>query len=122
MMFLSSFCFVQSQNLNESILSALKTGNAKELSKFLNNSVDITIKNEESVYSNVQAEFILKDFFLKNSPSSFIILHKGNTGKEAMFFIGNLVTNKGIFRTYIYLKKNGENNLIQEINFEEEKK
>ena len=114
------FGIVHSQTLNESLISALQTGNEKKLSVFLNNSVDITIKSEESVYSKTQAELILKDFFIKNSPQSFSIIHKGTSGKDAAFFIGNLQTKKGIFRTYIYLKKLNDAMLIQELKFEEE--
>ncbi len=99
--------------------NAIKTGNAKELAKYFNQNVELIIQNEENVYSKAQAELILKDFFLKNTPSDFAILHQG--GKEgAKYAIGSIKTTTGIFRVYFLLKIKNEQIYIHQLRIEKE--
>ena len=102
----------------ENISLAIQTGNAAEVAKYFDNTVSITVFNSEGSYSKAQAEMVLKDFFSKNSPRSFKIIHKGNSSEGSQYAIGTLVSAKGSFRTYIYIKKKGNAYLIQEIRFE----
>ncbi len=96
---------------------AIQTGNAKELAKYFDNNVEITIFDKEDTYSKAQAEMVLKDFFTKQKPASFKIIHNGNSN-HSQYAIGTLITAQGSFRTYIYLKNKGENLYIQELRFE----
>ncbi len=95
---------------------ALKTGNAKELVKYFNSSVELTIDNESNYYSKAQSEMILKDFFNKNITKSFEIVHKGDK-ETAKYLIGKLTTSDKAYRVYIYLKKDSNRYIIQEISF-----
>jgi hypothetical protein len=104
----------------EAISNALKTGNAKELSAFFGSNVELKILNKEDVYSKTQAEIILKDFFLKNPPKSYSAVHNGTSKAGAQYTIGQLITANGTFRTYYFLKKQGETFLIQELRLEQE--
>ena len=110
---------VNAQNL-ESISAAIQSGNAKEVAKFFDNSVEITIYNSESVYSKAQGEMVLKDFFAKNTPTSFSLIHKGTSTQGSQYGIGTLVTNTGSFRTYVYIKQKGNVYHVQEIRFEKD--
>ncbi len=102
----------------ERIGLAIQTGNSKELAKYFDNSVEITIYEKEETYSKAQAEMVLKDFFTRYKPISFKIIHNGNSNQGSQYGIGTLVTDKQTFRTYIYLKQKGESLFIQEIRFE----
>ena len=101
---------------------ALQTGDARELAKSFADNVEITIIDDEQNYSKAQAELVIRDFFAKNVPSSFALMHKGNSTKDAhsQYGIGVLVTSTGTFRTLIYIKLKGANYYIQEIRFEKE--
>ncbi|KXK23239.1 MAG: hypothetical protein UZ12_BCD005002758 [Bacteroidetes bacterium OLB12] len=44
---------------------ALKAGSAKELVKYVNQSVEINVEGDINTYSKAQAEFVLRDFFKK---------------------------------------------------------
>lgn len=103
----------------ERISMAVQTGNSKELAKYFDASVEITIGAKEETYSKAQAEMVLKDFFTKNKPASFKLIHNGSS-QGSQYGIGTLITDKGAFRTYIYLKQKGESVFIQEIRFENE--
>lgn len=99
---------------------AIQTGNSKELAKYFDNTVEITILEKEETYSKAQAEMVLKDFFTKNKPASFKIIHNGTSGQGSQYGIGTLITDKGTFRTYIYLKQKGATPFIEELRFESE--
>ena len=110
--------------LTANIELALRAGNAKELAKLFSSNIDLNIPGNEGVYSKAQAELILKDFFSKYPPKSYATLHKGTSSDGAMYTIGNLVTSKGTFRAYFYIKKTADKYYIHEfsLNVEENDK
>ncbi|MBI5218452.1 MAG: DUF4783 domain-containing protein [Bacteroidia bacterium] len=110
---------ITTTNIPEEIVTAIKTGNAKELAKFFNQNIELVIQNQEDVYSKAQAELIIKDFFSKNTPSDFTILHQG--GKEgARYAIGSVKTANGNFRIYFLLKMKNYQPLIHQLKIEKE--
>lgn len=117
-----SLITISSYGLNpnsDPIVSAIKSGNSAELSKYFNVNIELAVLDNEDVYSKSQARIILSDFFAKHKVSSFNILHQG--GKSGSnYLIGNLVTNNGTFRVYYLLKKVGDKELIQQFRIENE--
>lgn len=106
-------------SIPDEIITAIKSGNAKDLAKYFNQNIELIILNEEDVYSKAQAELILKDFFSKNLPSDFTILHQG--GKEsARYAIGTVKTAKGNFRMYFLLKIKNDQPFIHQLRIEKE--
>lgn len=115
-MFLTSFTVTDSI---DDVLAALKAGNASQLAKYFDTRVDISLPNKSDNFSRNQAEMILKDFFASNEVKTFIVKHKGeNSGSQ--FCIGLLQTRNGNFRTKIYMKQKGNQQLVQEIAFQTE--
>jgi hypothetical protein len=112
----------QPLDINDDITVAMRAGNANELSVFFNKNIDLNIPNNEGIFSKAQAELIIKDFFDHYTTSDFTILHQGSSKDGAKYSIGNLVTDKGMFRVYYYMKKVEENYLIFELNLNEEEK
>lgn len=99
------------------VVKAIKTGDATQVSKFFDNTVEITLPEKSNSYSKSQAELVLHDFFASNGVKDFEVLHKSeNSGSQ--FCIGNLQTNNGTFRTTIFMKQIGDKVLIQELRFE----
>ena len=114
--FLSSFSV--STSIDE-VLSALKAGNANQLAKYFDTRVDISLPNKSDNFSRNQAEMILKDFFASNEVKNFVVKHKGeNAGSQ--FCIGLLQTRNGNFRTKLYMKQKGGQQVVQEIAFQPE--
>lgn len=108
-------------DIYENISNAIRTGNASEISRYFNTNVDLTIANQEEVYSKAQAEQVLKDFFSKNTPRSFTLIHQGLSKEGAKYAIGNLTTQQGNnYRTYFFIKQVGRSEYIQELRFEKE--
>jgi hypothetical protein len=115
--------FSQSYALDvfDEIAFAIRSGDAKQLSTYFGPTLDLTIINREDVYSKAQAEQVIKDFFSKNTPKSFTIIHKGSSPEGTQYAIGNLVTSAGkTYRTSFYFKNTGGKNVLMELRFETE--
>ena len=111
---LSSFSF--STGI-EDIVVALKGGNASEVARYFDNTVEITLPEKSNSYSRSQAEMILRDFFNNNPIKGFDVIHKGeNAGSQ--YCIGTLFTKNASFRTTVFMKQKGDRQTLQEIRFE----
>ncbi|MGB0881627.1 MAG: DUF4783 domain-containing protein [Vicingaceae bacterium] len=104
--------------VDDNLATALKTGNSEEIASHFGNSVDLSIPNNEGVYSKTQAKLILKTFFTKNKPTDFSIVHNGDSKNNSHYSIGNLSTSKGNFRTYILYKEVDKKVTILEMKIE----
>ncbi len=100
------------------ISAALKNGNAKSLSAYFHNSIDLTVLQKQGTYSKAQAEQIVQVFFNENKPAGYKSNHNGSSGDGSKYVIGTLETAKGPFRVYIYFKVIGGKELIQTLRFE----
>lgn len=96
---------------------AIKAGNAAELSKFMNPTIELLLLDKEDFYKKNVAETILKDFFKEYQTRDFTIRHQG-AKNDAQYAIGNLKTEKGSFRVYFLLKRVGNELLIHQIRIE----
>jgi len=119
---LISICFTLIANAQsfDNITNAIKSGNASSLAANFEANVEITIKDAQNSYSKNQAEMVLKNFFSTHQPKSFTIVHQGTSPEGSKYFIGNLSTSTGNYRTYVYSKTIGGKLVIQEVRFEEQ--
>jgi hypothetical protein len=99
------------------IAIAIKAGNAAELSRYMNSTVELLLLDKEDFYKKNVAETILKDFFAEYQTKDFTIRHQG-AKNDAQYAIGNLKTVKGDFRVYFLLKKVDQELLIHQIRIE----
>jgi hypothetical protein len=101
----------------DGISIAIKAGNAAELSKYMNSTIELLLLDKEDFYKKNVAETILKDFFAEYQTKDFTIRHQG-AKNDAQYAIGNLKTEKGDFRVYFLLKKVDQELLIHQIRIE----
>jgi hypothetical protein len=104
-------------NIPGEISIAFKAGNAAELSKYMNSTIELLLLDKEDFYKKNVAETILKNFFTEYHTKDFTIRHQG-AKNDAQYAIGNLKTEKGDFRVYFLLKKVGSELLIHQIRIE----
>lgn len=110
---------VMALDIYDEISNAIRSGDSRQVSTFFGNSLDMTIGNQEDVYSKAQAELVLRDFFSKNSPKTFSVNHKGSSKEGTLYAIGTLITTSGkSFRTSFYLKSTGGKYILQELRIE----
>ena len=116
----SAFVVLTSFTLSASIdemVKALKEGNAAEIARYFDNTVEITLPDKSNSYSKSQGEVVLRDFFINNPVKGFNLLNKGeNNGSQ--YCIGNLVTKNGTYRATVFMKLKGGRQILQEIRFE----
>jgi hypothetical protein len=104
--------------LSEDIAAAIKTGNSKDLAKYFGPTLEIILPGSEGTFSKAQAEMIMKDFFAKSAPVSFVVNQKGNSAGGAQFIIGTYKNKSEKLNVYILLKPVSNQLVIQQIHFE----
>ena len=115
-----SSLFTDAQVPDEIILG-LKNGNVKLLSRYFNQNVELVVLDNENVYSKAQAQQIVGNFFNNYIPEEFTVIHNSNSNREgAKAVIGNLKTQKGIFRVYFLLKQNDGKDYIHQLRIEKQ--
>lgn len=102
------------------VKETIKAGSAKELSKFLNQTVDVTLDGGPQSYSKAQAEFIFRDFFKQHPPSEFRIIHQGTSKGGQTFGIGQYKSGAETYRVYMKIKGVDNQQLVHEISFAKE--
>jgi hypothetical protein len=119
--FLTGFrAFSQTEAIIDEVKETIKTGSAKELSKYLNQTVDVTIEGKVENYSKAQAEFVLRDFFKAHPPSEFNVIHQGSSKGGQPFAIGQYKSGSDTYRVWMKIKTVEKEQLIQEISFVKE--
>jgi hypothetical protein len=102
----------------DEITTAIRLGNAGELSRYLDSRVDISLPEKSDSYSKIQAEMIIRDFFSNNGVQNFTVKHRQPNGSGSEFCVGVLQTHNGDYRTTLFLKQKGDRQLLQEIRFQ----
>lgn len=108
--------YSQADIIND-VKEAIKIGASKELSRFLNKNIDLTINGKMDTYSKTQAEHVLKDFFKNNPPSSFIIVHQGASKGGSPYATGQYMSGNKTFLVWVRIKKVADKYLIHEMSF-----
>lgn len=107
----------QNQDVITQVTDVLKAGSAKELTKFLHPTVDVTIEGKVENYSKAQAEFVLRDFFKAHPPNEFTIIHQGQSKGGQPFAIGQYKSQNDTYRVWMKFKPVDNQQFIQEISF-----
>jgi hypothetical protein len=124
LLFAAFFCFILSIGASaqdfDNIVNGFKNGDASTIAKNFEGNVEITIKTGSTSYSKSQAEMVLKSFFAAHKPKTFTLAHEGTSPQGSKYFIANLTSAAGNYRTYVYAKTVKTELVIQEIRFEEQ--
>lgn len=89
----------------EEISKTLRIGNSRELAFYFNDVVELKIDGEKQNYSSVQAEAIMKNFFVKYPPVGFVKIHKGSSKEGLSYVLGKYSHKKGTHRVYMLIKQ-----------------
>ena len=101
----------------DDVISALRSGNANEVAKYVDENVELSLPDKSDNYSKAQAVMILKDFFATNGVTGFETKHTGdNSGNQ--FCIGTLHTKSGDYRTTVFMKTRNGRQSVKEIKFQ----
>ena len=115
----TSAAHAQSDNLG-AVRSALRNGSSRELSQYLAPTVEVGFDGDKQGYSATQAEIVIKDFFAKNTPSSFEFMHQGESKEGIQYAIGRYTGRNGTYRVYVKLKPSRGAPMIDTLDFTKE--
>ena len=101
----------------DDVITSLRSGNATELSKYVDENIEISLPGKSDSYSRAQALMMLQDFFRNNGVRNFEVKHKGDNGGN-QFCIGTLQTKAGNYRTTVFMKSKNGKQLVKEIKFQ----
>jgi hypothetical protein len=124
--FLVGFLMLNTLNLSaqtdiiNQVKETIKAGSAKELAKYLNQTVYITIEGSVETYSKAQAEFVLRDFFKQHAPSEVSIIHQGQSKGGQPFAILQYKSGADVYRLFMKIKTVNSVQLLEDIRFTKE--
>jgi hypothetical protein len=110
---------VSSAQIPDDIITSIKTGNSAKLSSFFNENVELVVLENENVLSKSHAQQVVNEFFKKNTPQKFSIIHQGGKG-DSNYAIGNLETINGKFRVYFLIKTINQVSFIHQLRIEKQ--
>ncbi|HYG17694.1 MAG TPA: DUF4783 domain-containing protein [Ohtaekwangia sp.] len=102
------------------VKETIRAGSAKELSKYLYQTIDVTIDEKVEAYSKAQAEFVFRDFFKQHPPAEFSIIHQGSSRGGQPFAIGQYKSAADTYRVFMKIKVVNNQQLVHEISFVKE--
>jgi len=107
------------QSVPSELVDAIRKGDARKLSAFFHQNLEMTILDKDYMSSKIQATRILEDFFRNNKPVDFSISFEG-TKEKSKYVIGTLNTKNKNFRINIFFLNKGEEMLIYYLSIEKE--
>ena len=123
LLFLFAFfpLFTFAQSGMPQITKALNSGDVETLSSYFDESIELSILEEEGIFSKAQALQKVRRFLTQNKVSSFTEVHQGaSRSSDSQYVIGNLVTSGGTFRVYLYLTTTAGKVIVQEFRLDKE--
>lgn len=118
---LSFFTFATPEDVIDRTAELLKDGNAHELAAMFSPTIEMSIAGDENVYSSVQAEQLLADFFRRCQPKSAKVLHRITSNANYRYAVIILNTTNGSYRTCVSLKNVNGKFEVNELRIEAEK-
>ena len=114
--------FAQPQSLPKNLTNAIKIGDSNILSRYFSSNLELVINDNEIYYEDIcsktQAQRIVQNFFAKNKPTDFKILHEGNRG-DLVYATGKLTTLSKSFNVTFLIRIKGGKKIINQFRIEE---
>lgn len=108
----------RSGDVVDDIITHLKNADTKELSGYFSSSISMTLLKDEGVYSKVQAEIILKEFFNRNRPKEISKVHKLDSNPNFRYVVLNIRTEEDSYRVSFKLVSEEDSFKITELRIE----
>jgi hypothetical protein len=105
----------------DDVAGLIRRGDVHALSAMFAPSVEISILNEENVYSRTQGELVLNKFFNENKPRAVKMVHRVNSNPNYYFGVIMVNTDKGAYRVACTLKQADKRFELIEVRIEAEK-
>jgi hypothetical protein len=102
------------------VRSAIASGSSRALAQYLAPSVEVGFDGDKQSYNATQTELVMKNFFAKNPPASFDIVHQGASGEGILYATCHYTGRNGNYQVFIKLKPKQSTPTIDTIDFTKE--
>ena len=99
------------------VRAAIASGSSHDLAQYLAPSVEVGFDGDSQNMSATQTELVLKNFFGKNAPGKFEIVHQGAGPDGTPYAVGRYTGRNGTYQVFIKLKANRGTPQIDKIDF-----
>lgn len=99
------------------IISAIESGSSSDVARFFDSSISMNINGQQGEYSKNQGEIVLRDFFKKNPSQSFSLIFQNENPSGLSTYIGEYLSNSGMFKVFIKVSQNGSGFRIYSLDF-----
>lgn len=104
-----------------SLEESFRKENAQAFKNHFHSEVDMYIPGKDNRYSKADAVGIMEAFFSVHAVRSFKKMHSGaSRGKDSNYYIGQLDTDKGVYRVYIFFDVHDGKRDIHELRIEKD--
>ena len=110
----------QTSDQLSAVRSAISSGSARGLAQYLAPSVEVGFDGDKQSYNSTQTELVMKNFFAKNPPASFDIVHQGSSNEGIPYAVGHYVGRSGNYQVFIKLKPKQPTPTIDTLDFTKE--
>jgi len=107
------------QTVPDGLTAAIREGDAKKMSGYFHQSLEMTILKKDYMASKNQATRIMESFFKNHPPTSFTISFEG-TKENSKYAIGSLKTKDAAFRINMFFLNRENVRLIYYLSIEKE--
>ena len=102
------------QDALDTVLGALKNGNATQLSARFEQQLTLTLPDQSTQVSKAQAQAAVTTFFAACRVTGFELKHRGHAPGGA-FAMGTLMTEQGQFRVNVFMAPGGPKQGVREL-------
>lgn len=102
------------------VRSAFANGSAHELAQYLAPTVEVGFDGDKQTYNATQTELVVKNFFAKNPPSSFDLVHQGASNDGIPYAVYHYAGRTGSYQVFIRLKPKQSTPTIDTLDFTKE--
>ncbi|MEZ5046134.1 MAG: DUF4783 domain-containing protein [Chitinophagaceae bacterium] len=107
-----------SQEYIKQINNYMSVGDAKKLSAYFDDRLDLTFNDKTQKCSRKQAIVLLENYFSKQDIILFELTHKGDSkSNHTQYLIGNLKTKTGEYKVYFFFIQKKDKYYIKELRF-----
>lgn len=99
----------------EQIRNAFLHGNAGDLALFFEGNIELKMDGYQTDYSQVQAVYILKDFFKEHPPKNFKYLKQENFKKDLIYLVGTYQSVSDEFQVFMMVQEINDNYIIRSL-------
>ncbi|NML67184.1 DUF4783 domain-containing protein [Hymenobacter sp. RP-2-7] len=116
---LASWASAQADQIG-AVRAAFANASSHDLAQYLAPTVEVGFDGDKQTYNATQTELVVKNFFAKNPPVSFDVVHQGASNEGIPYAMCHYAGRSGNYRVFIRLKPKQATPTIDTLDFTKE--